>query len=45
MAAATGGVPSAAEAILGQLVDVQFLESRAPGRYQCHPLTRLFGLR
>lgn len=44
-AAATGGEPSATEAILEQLVDVQFLESPAPGRYRFHPLTRLFALR
>lgn len=44
-AAATGGESSATEAILEQLVDVQFLESPAPGRYRFHPLTRLFALR
>ncbi|MGW6269350.1 MULTISPECIES: helix-turn-helix domain-containing protein [unclassified Streptomyces] len=44
-AATTGGAPSATEVILEQLVDVQFLESRAPGRYRFHPLTRLFALR
>ncbi|MEV0113111.1 helix-turn-helix domain-containing protein [Streptomyces sp. NPDC050844] len=41
-AATTGGAPSATEVILEQLLDVQFLESRAPGRYRFHPLTRLF---
>ncbi|WP_160509622.1 helix-turn-helix domain-containing protein [Streptomyces sp. BA2] len=44
-AAATGEEPSTTEVILEQLVDVQFLESRAPGRYRFHPLTRLFALR
>ncbi|MGW6024710.1 helix-turn-helix domain-containing protein [Streptomyces sp. NPDC055099] len=44
-AATTGGAPSETEVILEQLVDVQFLESRAPGRYCFHPLTRLFALR
>ncbi|MGW0909647.1 helix-turn-helix domain-containing protein [Streptomyces sp. NPDC002853] len=44
-AATTGGTPSETEVILEQLVDVQFLESRAPGRYCFHPLTRLFALR
>ncbi|MEU6990452.1 NB-ARC domain-containing protein [Streptomyces sp. NPDC046465] len=43
-AQATGAAPSATEAILEQLVDVQLLESRAPGRYRFHPLTRLFAL-
>ncbi|MFD6436316.1 helix-turn-helix domain-containing protein [Streptomyces venezuelae] len=40
----TGGALSATEVILEQLVDVQLLESRAPGRYRFHPLTRLFAL-
>ncbi|MEU5950752.1 helix-turn-helix domain-containing protein [Streptomyces sp. NPDC047525] len=44
-AATTGAAPSATEVILEQLVDVQFLESPAPGRYRFHPLTRLFALR
>jgi hypothetical protein len=44
-AATTCGTPSATEVILEQLVDVQLLESRAPGRYRFHPLTRLFALR
>ncbi len=44
-AAATGTTPATAEALLEQLVDVQLLESRAPGRYRFHPLTRLFALR
>ncbi|MFK4067114.1 helix-turn-helix domain-containing protein [Streptomyces sp. NPDC029674] len=44
-AATTGGAVSATEVILEQLVDVQLLESRAPGRYRFHPLTRLFALR
>lgn len=43
-AATTGGARSATEVILEQLVDVQLLESRAPGRYRFHPLTRLFAL-
>lgn len=30
--------------ILEQVVDVQLLESRAPGCYRFHPLTRLFAL-
>ncbi|MFD0548145.1 hypothetical protein ACFQ0X_02455 [Streptomyces rectiviolaceus] len=44
-AATTGGAPSSTEAILEQLVDVQFLESPAPGSYRFHPLTRLFAQR
>ncbi|MGW6059257.1 helix-turn-helix domain-containing protein [Streptomyces sp. NPDC055189] len=44
-AATTEGAPSMTEAILEHLVDVQFLESRAPGRYRFHPLTRLYALR
>ncbi|MET8684637.1 helix-turn-helix domain-containing protein [Streptomyces sp. NPDC004732] len=44
-AVTTGGALSATEVILEQLVDVQLLESRAPGRYRFHPLTRLFALR
>ncbi|MEU6764028.1 helix-turn-helix domain-containing protein [Streptomyces sp. NPDC046853] len=44
-AATTEGAPSVTEAILEHLVDVQFLESRAPGRYRFHPLTRLYALR
>ncbi|GHA09498.1 hypothetical protein GCM10010372_06310 [Streptomyces tauricus] len=44
-AATTGAAVSATEVILEQLVDVQLLESRAPGRYRFHPLTRLFALR
>ncbi|MEV7196999.1 helix-turn-helix transcriptional regulator [Streptomyces sp. NPDC093510] len=43
-AATTGGAVPATEVILEQLVDVQLLESRAPGRYRFHPLTRLFAL-
>ncbi|MFD3579388.1 helix-turn-helix domain-containing protein [Streptomyces sp. NPDC058644] len=43
--ATTGGAPSATEAILEELVDVQLLESPAPGRYRFHPLTRLYALR
>ncbi|MFE6160500.1 helix-turn-helix domain-containing protein [Streptomyces sp. NPDC056486] len=43
-AVTTGGASAATEAILEQLVDVQFLESWAPGRYRFHPLTRLFAL-
>ncbi len=43
-AVTTGGALSATEVILEQLVDVQLLESRAPGRYRFHPLTRLFAL-
>lgn len=31
--------------ILEELVDVQLLESSAPGRYRFRPLTRLFALR
>ncbi|MFH8484871.1 helix-turn-helix domain-containing protein [Streptomyces longisporoflavus] len=44
-AATTDAAPSMAETILEHLVDVQFLESRAPGRYRFHPLTRLYALR
>lgn len=44
-ASATGGAPSETEVILEQLVDVQFLESRAPGHYCFRPLTRLFAMR
>ncbi|GGV25586.1 hypothetical protein GCM10010277_06640 [Streptomyces longisporoflavus] len=44
-AATTDAAPSMAEAILEHLVDVQFLESRALGRYRFHPLTRLYALR
>ncbi|MEV5983208.1 helix-turn-helix transcriptional regulator [Streptomyces sp. NPDC052114] len=44
-AATTGGAPEATETLLEELVDVQLLESRAPGRYRFHPLTRLFALR
>jgi tetratricopeptide (TPR) repeat protein len=34
--------PSAAEAMLEQLVDAQLLETPAPGRYRMHDLLRLF---
>ncbi|MBQ0851289.1 hypothetical protein J8N05_24280 [Streptomyces sp. BH-SS-21] len=44
-AATNGAAVSATEVILEQLVDVQLLESRAPGRYRFHPLTRLLALR